>query len=165
MLRNLRENACFAFLWNRRFWFHDFDNTGTLDIVLGYYNDHKCYPLRGRECSSQQMPFIKEKFKDYAAFALATLDDVYGQDLNTALHYEAQIFSSAILENKQSSLSARRTLRHFFRSGSRARALHRRRRLTRGAAADPPQPAPIKSGSLRPGALVVAGGAFPQAGS
>ena len=41
---------------------YDFDKSRSLDIVLGYFNEGVCYPLRGRECSSDQMPFIKEKF-------------------------------------------------------------------------------------------------------
>ncbi|MDN5199919.1 VCBS repeat-containing protein [Fulvivirgaceae bacterium BMA10] len=78
----------------------DFDQTGTLDIVLGYYNQGTVYPLRGRECSSNQMPFIKEKFPSYHDFGQATLQDVYGSmGLENALHYEAKIFSTSYCEN------------------------------------------------------------------
>ena len=79
---------------------YDFDESGNLDIVLGYYNSGVCYPLRGRECSSGQMPFIKEKFKNYDKFGSATLEDVYGSNLDEALHYEATNFSSSYMENK-----------------------------------------------------------------
>ncbi len=76
----------------------DFDKTGTYDIVLGKYQDGKCYPVRGRQCSSQQMPFIKEKFPTFGEFAVADLDDIYGQSqLDEALHYSASTFSSSIL--------------------------------------------------------------------
>jgi hypothetical protein len=76
----------------------DFDNTGTFDIVLGKYQDGKCYPVRGRQCSSQQMPFIKDKYPTYGQFAVADLDDIYGESmLNRALHYSATEFSSMIL--------------------------------------------------------------------
>ena len=78
----------------------DFDRNGTMDIVLGYYNQGECYPVRGRECTSQQIPFIKEKFENYESFGLATLYEVYGDDLNTALHQEAKLFESCYLENK-----------------------------------------------------------------
>ncbi|MDN5199711.1 FG-GAP-like repeat-containing protein, partial [Fulvivirgaceae bacterium BMA10] len=49
----------------------DFDENGVQDIVLGYYNEGSLYPLRGRECSSTQMPFIKKKFPTYNAFGKA----------------------------------------------------------------------------------------------
>ncbi|RXG12009.1 VCBS repeat-containing protein [Leeuwenhoekiella aestuarii] len=79
----------------------DFDNNENEDIVLGYYNDGKQYPLRGRQCSSQQIPGIKKKFKDYASFSEATLDEVYSEKiLNSSLHYQVKSFASIYLENK-----------------------------------------------------------------
>ena len=79
----------------------DFDTNGTIDIVLGYYNGGDLFPLRGRECSSNQMLFIKEKFPTYNAFALADLQDVYGaENLRKALHYEAKTFASSIIYNE-----------------------------------------------------------------
>ena len=57
--------------------YNDFDQNNTGDIVLSYFNDGEQYPLRGRQCSSDQIPAIKTKFKDYDAFSIATLEDVY----------------------------------------------------------------------------------------
>ncbi len=79
---------------------HDFDHTGNLDIVLGYYNSGECFPVRGRQCSSQQMPFIKKKFPTYNAFGEANLFDIYGEHLDTALHYAANDFASSLLINE-----------------------------------------------------------------
>ena len=82
-------------------YFNDFDNNKKNDIVLSYFNNGKEYPLRGRECSSQQMPGIKQKFKNYASFSTATLEDVYTQEyLENALHYQVKSFASVYLENK-----------------------------------------------------------------
>ncbi|MDO5977876.1 VCBS repeat-containing protein [Flavivirga spongiicola] len=79
----------------------DFDNNGTVDIVLGYYENGDLYPLRGRECSSQQIPGIKEKFPSYHQYASANLSDVYGQaNLEKALKYSANNFASVYVENK-----------------------------------------------------------------
>jgi hypothetical protein len=77
----------------------DFDNSGTLDIVLSYYDLGKKYPLRGRTCSSGQMPFIKKKFPTYNEFGAATLSQVYGDQLDKALHYNANTFGTTYFEN------------------------------------------------------------------
>jgi len=80
--------------------FYDFDSNGSKDIVLGYYNNGTHFPLRGRSCSSQQVPEIKKKFESYNLFAAAELEEVYGEDkLENALHYEAYTFASAIFIN------------------------------------------------------------------
>ena len=79
---------------------HDFDNSGTFDIVLGYYNNGECYPVRGRQCSSEQMPNIKKKFATYKKYGNATLIDVYGDDLDKALHYKAHNFASTVVINQ-----------------------------------------------------------------
>jgi len=79
----------------------DFDNDKHKDIVLSYYNDGKQYPVRGRGCSSQQIPNIKKKFKNYESFSEATLVDVYTEkSLKEALHYKVKSFASIYLENK-----------------------------------------------------------------
>ncbi|MBJ6367794.1 VCBS repeat-containing protein [Snuella sedimenti] len=79
----------------------DFDDNGTNDIVLGYYNQGDLFPLRGRECSSNQMPFIKAKFPTYNDFGSAKLIDVYGKEkLEKALHLKTYMFASVLLENK-----------------------------------------------------------------
>lgn len=79
---------------------NDFDENGSLDIVLGYNGNGELYPLRGLQCSSQQMPFIKSKFKSYHEFGKATLSDIYEQSkLESALHYTATNFSHSYIEN------------------------------------------------------------------
>ncbi|WP_031426497.1 VCBS repeat-containing protein [Flavimarina sp. Hel_I_48] len=78
----------------------DFDNSGTNDIVLGYYDNKNLVPLRGRQCSSEQMPFIKEKFPTYEAFGKATVKDIFNNDqLEEATHLKAKTFASMWLEN------------------------------------------------------------------
>jgi len=81
-------------------YYNDFDNNQTNDIVLSYFNGGKKYPLRGRECSSQQMPGIKKKFEDYASFSTATLEDVFTEQyLENSLHYQIKSFASVYIEN------------------------------------------------------------------
>jgi hypothetical protein len=85
---------------------YDFDENGTNDIVLSYYQKGKCFPVRGRECSSQQVPSIKKKFPSYHAFATATVEQVYSEHIDEALMLETENFSSLYLENKGGSYSS-----------------------------------------------------------
>lgn len=78
----------------------DFDENGTNDVYLGYYDQEgNLYPVRGRQCSSEQMPFIAEKFETYDAFAKASLDDVLGELVEGAISHQVQLFESVYLEN------------------------------------------------------------------
>jgi hypothetical protein len=80
---------------------NDFDKNKSNDIVLSYYDDGEKFPVRGRQCSSEQIPAIKKKFKDYDAFAVATLEDVYTKkSLENSLHYQVKSFASVYMENK-----------------------------------------------------------------
>lgn len=79
---------------------NDYDKNGKLDIVLGYYDNGVQYPVRGRQCSAEQIPAIKYKYKDYNSFAEASLTDIYTkEDLKAGLHYKAHSFASVYLEN------------------------------------------------------------------
>ncbi|WP_422350931.1 VCBS repeat-containing protein [Flagellimonas sp.] len=79
----------------------DFDHNDRKDIVLSYYNFGKIFPVRGRSCSSQQIPSITQKFEDYNSFASADLVEVYGkEELESAeIHYKAKTFASSYIEN------------------------------------------------------------------
>ncbi|MFD1614621.1 VCBS repeat-containing protein [Gelatiniphilus marinus] len=78
----------------------DFDSSGTYDIVLTSNYKGTLVPSRGRECSSQQMPFIKDKFPTFNEFAEATLEDIYGKEaLDKALHLKVHMLNSVLLEN------------------------------------------------------------------
>ena len=77
----------------------DFDKNGSYDVVLAKYYNKEQVPVRGRECSSQQMPFIAQKFTTFHDFADAGLQDIYGEQLSTSLHYEAKLFASSLLIN------------------------------------------------------------------
>ena len=85
---------------------HDFDENGSLDIVLAKYQNNICYPVRGRQCSSEQMPFIKDKFPTYADFASANVENIYGQaNLDKALHYSATEFESVVMLSSNNGFS------------------------------------------------------------
>ena len=79
---------------------NDFDNNGTLDIVLAHTKNDLLLPVRGKECSTGQMPFLAEKFPTYMSFANSDLYQIYSKEkLDSALHYQATEFRSGILYN------------------------------------------------------------------
>ncbi|MDA9069811.1 VCBS repeat-containing protein [Algibacter sp.] len=86
----------------------DFDENGTNDIVFAYKKEGKDVPLRGRECSSQQVPAIAQRYETYRAYALADLDDIYGANiLQNALSYKVESFAHAWFENENGKFSKR----------------------------------------------------------
>ncbi|MDN5205024.1 CRTAC1 family protein [Fulvivirgaceae bacterium BMA10] len=78
---------------------NDFDNNGIEDIVLAKYYDGKQVPVRGKKCTSEQMPFLKEKFKEYSAFANEDITGIFGDNIETSLHYQVNEFRSGIFVN------------------------------------------------------------------
>jgi len=80
---------------------NDFDTNGTLDVVLSSKYRGEYVPVRGKECSTQQMPFISKKYKTYEEFANASLIDIYGDKLDSSYQNEANEFHSILLLNNQ----------------------------------------------------------------
>ncbi|MFY0653515.1 MAG: VCBS repeat-containing protein [Cyclobacteriaceae bacterium] len=82
-------------------YYSDFDENGTGDIVLSKKEDETFYPVRGRECSSEQMPFIANKFPNFESFAKASMSEIYtDQKLNKALHLQVTEFRTCMLINE-----------------------------------------------------------------
>lgn len=78
----------------------DFDDNGTWDLVLGKDYQGELVPVRGRECSSQQMPFILEKFPTYKQFATASLPEILGPaEMETSVQLQVTEFRSMVLLN------------------------------------------------------------------
>ncbi|VAV82736.1 hypothetical protein MNBD_BACTEROID02-486 [hydrothermal vent metagenome] len=77
----------------------DFDSNGTHDVVLSYKYHGVFVPARGKECSTQQMPFIAKKIPTYNEFANSNLEDIYGQAINSAYHREVNQFKTILLIN------------------------------------------------------------------
>jgi hypothetical protein len=86
---------------------NDFDNNGTCDVVLGKYYKGKEVPVRGKQCSTEQMPFVSEKFPTFHEFANASLGELYGKDgLDKALHVRATDFKSYVYLNQSGRFEA-----------------------------------------------------------
>ena len=79
---------------------NDFDESGTLDIVLTKKYKGMTVPVRGKECSSEQMPFIDDKFPKYADFANSSIEEILGQEnLDNAIQLMVNNFSHVALIN------------------------------------------------------------------
>ncbi|TVR39065.1 MAG: hypothetical protein EA392_07650 [Cryomorphaceae bacterium] len=86
----------------------DFDGNGTLDIVLSKTYQDRLVPVRGRECSSAQMPFILEAFETYHDFATASLTDILGDEkLQEAVALQADDFTSVLVRQTDNGWEAR----------------------------------------------------------
>ena len=76
---------------------NDFDDNGSLDFVLSKTYKNKEVPFRGKECSSEQMPFINESFESYASFAQASIEEVLGSKIHNSTKLSCNEFSSIAL--------------------------------------------------------------------
>ena len=78
----------------------DFDDNNTFDLVLSTKYEGDYVPFRGRECSTDQMPFISEKYTTYDSFARASVIDIFGDGLDDSYQKEVNTFESILLINK-----------------------------------------------------------------
>jgi hypothetical protein len=99
---NLGENYKFTASKEKPFevYAKDFDNNGTNDIFLAKHLDSIMVPIRGRECTSQQCPMIAKKFPTYLSFAESDLKGILGEEIKTAVHKQAYLFSSVVFVNE-----------------------------------------------------------------
>ncbi len=79
---------------------NDIDQNGNFDVVLATTKQDKLLPVRGRECSSQEVPYILDKFPTYESYAHAELTDIYPQEmLDKSVHKKLTTMSSRYLQN------------------------------------------------------------------
>jgi len=77
---------------------NDMDDNGTQDIVLSKSYKDRLVPVRGKECSTAQMPFISEKAPTYSQFASSSLIEIYGESkIKTSLELKCETMESVVL--------------------------------------------------------------------
>ena len=82
-------------------YYQDFDNNGSIDPVLCFYNGDQSYPLHYRDRMQDQMIFLKKKFTRYHSYAGATLEDIFTADqLKGAQVLTANTFSHTLCLNQ-----------------------------------------------------------------
>ncbi|MEO2049039.1 MAG: FG-GAP-like repeat-containing protein [Pirellulales bacterium] len=81
-------------------YYGDFENSGRSRIIEAKKQGDHLLPIRGKSCSQNAMPFLREKFPTYHQFALAELADIYTPScLDSALHLEVNCLQSGLLIN------------------------------------------------------------------
>ena len=81
----------------------DFDENGTGDLLLGYHQAGKLYPVAGREDLSTQMPLVKKLYPNYATYARATVPEMLAQfPGKSQVHLRAHTFAHVYLRNEGS---------------------------------------------------------------
>ena len=103
LVGNLGKNTKFKASAEKPFMIYgnDFDKNGTNDVVLANYSGDKVVPLRGRQCSSEQMPFIADKFPTFEGFASASLENILSTEaMEESINYEITSFASIMLKNE-----------------------------------------------------------------
>ena len=83
-----------------RMYYSDFDDSGTLDLVETEYEGGVEYPARGLSCSSNSMPFLREKFETYHEFASSSLLEIYEPSIREKPFREVNFLDSVILWNE-----------------------------------------------------------------
>lgn len=79
---------------------NDFDNNGTQDFIMAYYQHDKLYPTKTRERMVEEIPSIADKFPTWDAYGRATLQEIFGEKaLNESIHKTAYEFRSGVLIN------------------------------------------------------------------
>jgi len=79
----------------------DIDSNGDHDILLTKQSESQWVPVRGKECSTEEMPFISDKFESYSKYALAAVDQIYTPaQLEGVVKSEVNDFAHYYLENQ-----------------------------------------------------------------
>ena len=78
----------------------DFDGSGNLRLIEAEYEADTLFPVRGKSCSTNAMPFLGGKFTKFHDFAIADLNQIYTEEkLEAAEHFSANWLSSSVLIN------------------------------------------------------------------
>lgn len=77
----------------------DFDTNGSIDPVMCFTLKGTEYPYPQRDQLAKQVPAIKKKFPRYGAYSRASIQDVFGDNLSSALKLETYTLNTAWFRN------------------------------------------------------------------
>lgn len=85
-------------------YYGDMDGSGTPHLVEAKSKKNDLLPVRGRSCSANAMPVIRQNFGTFRDFALADLPTIYtAERLDGAMQFEANGFESGVWINESTS--------------------------------------------------------------
>lgn len=81
--------------------YDDYDNNGINDIIMGYYQGDKLYPIKTRERMIEQIPEIAEIFPNWDTYGRAEIWDFYGKKRmqESKYRFKANTFQSSYIQN------------------------------------------------------------------
>jgi hypothetical protein len=83
-----------------RMYYNDFDDNGTKEQIVTYYQQGIEIPMATKMDMEKQMPFIKKKYLYAADLSKASLSDIFSPSkLKSAAVFSADYFSNAVLIN------------------------------------------------------------------
>ena len=83
-----------------RMYYNDFDDNGTKEQIVTYYQQGVEIPMATKMDMEKQMPFIKKKYLYAGDFSKASLSDIFtANKLNGSAIFTANYFSNAVLIN------------------------------------------------------------------
>ncbi len=77
----------------------DYDGNNSYDVFLAKSYKEKIVPVRGKECSSQQLPSLNQKFSSYTDFAQSSIQEILPIENSDAKRLEINSLASILLEN------------------------------------------------------------------
>ncbi|MEO6453851.1 MAG: VCBS repeat-containing protein [Ginsengibacter sp.] len=83
---------------------NDFDNNGSLDQLLATERNGNYYSFLGKEELEKQVPsVIRKEYADYSSIAGKNIEEIFGEKLNNAKLYSADILASVVFINNKNS--------------------------------------------------------------
>ncbi|WP_341216049.1 VCBS repeat-containing protein [uncultured Wocania sp.] len=79
----------------------DYDKNNNIDVFLAKELKGRQVPIRGKDCATEQLPNVSQRFKTYAEFADADIHQILSTPFNVPrIHLKVYTFSSLILWNR-----------------------------------------------------------------
>lgn len=81
-------------------YYGDFEGSGRMRLVEAEFEDENLFPVRGKSCSTNAMPFLGQRFGKFHDFAVASLEEIYTpSSLESSHRFAVNTLDSGVLWN------------------------------------------------------------------